>query len=228
MDNYNEYVQDILLGIKSSVPYKNGVKLETEGFIIIPNQIDLRNNSHETEVTLGFCVHHDTLLPSSIEDTIYALGESTEQAIGNAIRLWVEGTLPVLHYLHHGPMELSSVTKIALSSRINSTSVQTYELICGPVQNDTKEARKKETPEKESKIIEALQDPLSSHLQEEETFCIVANITKKGEEIRTQCTINNEAWSAGSEALHYWADHWGFCNTPKVQKQFFICIPQKN
>lgn len=228
MDDYNEFIQDLLLGIRSSIPFNKGVKLSKEGFVILPNCEESDATCCDSKITIHFSVHHDELLPTSLEDSVCGSGDTIEQAIGNAVRLWVEGTLPVLHYLHHGPAELSRVTKIAFTSKINNAPVRNYDLICGPLQNDMKRPKGKEAPEKESKIIEALQDPLASHLQEEETFCIIANVAKKGEVIHSQCLVNNERWSEGSEALHYWAERWGICNPPKVQKQFFICIPQKN
>lgn len=227
MSCYTEFVQDILLGIKSSIPHNNGIKLVDEGYIITPFNINLQEGKKEIEVNLQFRVQHNSLLPTPLEDSIHGSGKSIEQALGNAVRLWVEGTLPVLHYLHHGPKELSKVTKIAFSSQEDDRA-HNFDLICGPLQNDTKLAKSIESPENESQIIEALQGPLSSHLTAEGTLCIVAHVSKNGKDIKSSCTINNKEWSEGSEALYYWADRWGVCNPPKIQKQFFICIPQNN
>lgn len=227
MSCYTEFLQDMLLGIKFSVPHKEGVRLTNEGFEIYPMLHTQEKSDKEITACISFTVLHNSLLTTPMHDRVKASGETIEQALGNGVRLWVEGTLPVLHYLHHGPKELSKVTKIELTSKVDDMEPHRFELICGPLQNDFREVKKKSDLDEETPILEAIQDPLSTHPFDDSIVSIVAQVSKKGKDIQTICTLNDKEWDAGSEALTYWAEKWGPCNPPKVKKQVFLCIPIK-
>lgn len=216
-------VREHLINIPGAVKTDDGVVMEKEGFSI---SAELSNSNCVEDiyvVMVSFTIDHPDLLTEAVNDFSASTGRTEDEAVEDAVRVWVEGALPVFLHLYKKD-NCGLVEELELTSLSEEGEPVVWDMLRGPLQGigeSTTEELKGSF--EESMMLHTMLNDITGQLHRNELLWIRAVITKNGDEISGDCYINNEFWEDGLRALYYWADSWGPCESPQIRRQFFIC-----
>ena len=197
---------------------KSGVLLESENLEIYP-LIKMQEERDGAYITmLEFEAEHDDKIDDMIVDYATALGESEEESIREATRVWVEGTLPVIrNFLNNDVQDSLPVEKGQIQVGTESGEVLQWTAYVGALQGVGLENA---CPASQQALINILRPQLEPLLAVKADVWVRAVITQYGENYDIDCMLNNQNWPNGFEELYKWTQSWEPSEGLQMRRQF--------
>lgn len=209
---------DILLEIPGTVAIKSGVMLEADKLEIYPILKLQQDRSDAVLSMIEFEAEHEDLIDDMIVDYAVGLGDDKTASLRETVRIWTEGTLPVLRHLVSDNLEgVLPVEKGKIEALTESGDTLVWDVTIGPLQGV---GLTSSTATTSQALINVLRPQLEPLLANPEDIWVRAVVTRADEHIDVDCVLNNRAWTDGYQELFKWVMDWDDCDGLQMRRQF--------